>query len=193
VTNVTECNSVLVAIGANLPGQMDSPKGQVVSAISELVTETLAVLSQSRLYGTPCFPPGAGPDFVNAAVRCRTSLSPSEVLDRLHQIEVRMGRVRQVRWGARVIDIDLLAYGDQVLPDRAGYAHWAALAPEAQAVRAPQDLILPHPRLHERGFVLVPLMDVAPDWVHPVTGQTVRQMHAALDPAELAQIQPLTE
>ncbi|NBB98243.1 MAG: 2-amino-4-hydroxy-6-hydroxymethyldihydropteridine diphosphokinase, partial [Alphaproteobacteria bacterium] len=58
---------------------------------------------------------------------------------------------------------------------------------------APDRLILPHPRLHERGFVLVPLMDVAPDWRHPVLGQTVRQMHAALDPADLSEIHPVAD
>lgn len=192
MTNVTECNSVLVAIGANLPGQMDNPKGQVRAAIAELAHIEIDIVAQSRLFSTPCFPPGAGPDFVNAVALCRSALPPADLLDRLHRIEHRLGRVRGARWGARVIDIDLLAHGDQVLPDRAEYDRWAKLDPDAQARLAPDALVLPHPRLHERGFVLVPLMDVVPDWVHPVLGQTVRQMHGALDPADLARIHPLT-
>lgn len=193
MTNVAECNSVLVAIGANLSGQKDSPKGQVVAAVAELAAHDLYIISRSHLYSTPCFPSGAGPDFVNAAVLCRTTLSPEVALDRLHHIEDRMGRRRQTRWGARVIDMDLLGYGERVLPDRAGYERWAGLNAAAQSSLAPDELILPHPRLHERAFVLVPLMDVAPDWVHPVLGRSVRQMHAALDPAELNAIHRLAE
>lgn len=193
MTNAAECNSVLVAIGANLPGQMDSPKGQVVAAAAELAAHDLHIISQSHLYSTPCFPRGAGPDFVNAAVLCRTALSPEVALDRLHQIEDQMGRRRQTRWGARVIDMDLLGYGERVLPDRAGYEQWAGLDAAAQSSLAPDALILPHPRLHERAFVLVPLMDIAPDWVHPVLGQSVRQMHAALYPAELEEIHRLVD
>lgn len=189
--NVTGCNSVLLAIGANLTGQTDSPKEQVRASVAELQAKGLEIVAHSRLYRTPCFPPGAGPDFVNAALACNTILGPEDLLEILHIVENGMGRQRQARWGARVIDIDLLAYGSQVLPDLAGYRHWAGLDPAEQARIAPDRLILPHPRLHERGFVLVPLMDVAPDWVHPVLNQSVRQMRAALNSAELAEIQPL--
>ena len=102
-----------------------------------------------------------------------------------------MGRVRTQRWGQRVIDLDLLAAGDRVLPDPATQRHWMDLPEDQQRRLAPDTLILPHPRLHQRAFVLVPLADVAPDWVHPVLGQSVAQMRDALDPAEVAQIRPL--
>jgi len=189
--NETGCNSILLAIGANLPGQMDSPFGQVTSSIEHLATDYVKIVAQSRLYSTPCFPHGSGPDFVNAALLCETDLSPEQTLCAVHEVEDMMGRRRGARWGARVIDIDLIAHGQQVLPDCAGFLHWARLDPDLQARLAPDRLILPHPRMHDRGFVLVPLMDVAPDWVHPVLGQSVRQMHAALDPAELAEIRPV--
>jgi 2-amino-4-hydroxy-6-hydroxymethyldihydropteridine diphosphokinase len=109
----------------------------------------------------------------------------------LHQIEAAHGRIRSGRWAGRTLDIDLLAVGDQILPDAETHRQWRDLSPEDQALLAPDQLILPHPRLSERAFVLVPLADVAPDWRHPILGQTVTQMRDALPPADLAAVQPL--
>ena len=91
----------------------------------------------------------------------------------------------------RTLDLDLLAWGDSVLPDSATQDSWRALPPEAQVRAVPDGLILPHPRLQDRAFVLVPLADVAPDWVHPRTGLTVRQMLAALPAADRDAVKPL--
>ncbi len=185
---------MLVALGANLAGHMDSPSGQLDAAIREIDKAGLEVKRKSRLFRTPCFPPpGAGPDFVNAAIICESDLSPRAILKLLHGVEISMGRQRVQRWAARVLDLDLLAVGDQVLPDADTFRHWAGLELSAQMARAPEELILPHPRLHERGFVLVPLLDIAPDWRHPVLGKTVAQMHAALDPAQLHEISALSQ
>jgi len=78
-----------------------------------------------------------------------------------------------------------------VLPDPAGFRHWLDLPPEAQSREAPDRLILPHPRMQDRAFVLVPLADVAPDWRHPVLGRTVTQMRDALPAGLLAEVVPL--
>lgn len=91
----------------------------------------------------------------------------------------------------RTLDIDLVALGDSVLPDADTQDAWRSMPPEVQARSAPDRLILPHPRLQDRAFVLVPLADVAPDWVHPRTGQTVAQMLAALPAADVAEVKPL--
>jgi 2-amino-4-hydroxy-6-hydroxymethyldihydropteridine diphosphokinase len=109
----------------------------------------------------------------------------------LHRVEAVFGRRREMRWGGRTLDLDLIAMGARILPDRAGFEAWRSLTPEAQQSHAPDRLILPHPRLHERAFVLVPLAEVAPDWVHPVLGCSVREMLAALPEAARDTVEPL--
>lgn len=153
----------------------------------------LEVAAVSRLYRTPCFPAGAGPDYVNAAadLRIPADLSPEGLLALFHRVEADHGRRRDTRWGMRTLDIDLLAYDDSVLPDAATQDAWRALPPDRQAQVAPNRLILPHPRLQDRAFVLVPLADVAPGWCHPRTGLSVSEMLAALPEADRAAVVPL--
>lgn len=184
---------ILIAFGANLPFEGDHPAETLRRAIKALSAEGLVPLAVSRFFATPCYPAGTGPDYVNAAVvlRCDAAVDPEAILARLHTIEARFGRERLQRWGMRTLDIDLLAFGDSVLPDRETQEHWHNLPPDAQARQAPDTLILPHPRLQDRAFVLVPLADVAPDWVHPTSGLTVREMLAALPEADRDAVKPL--
>ena len=184
-------NPFLLALGSNMSQDMSSNIALLSDAVDKIKQAGVVTLRRSRSFVTPAFPAGAGPDFANACLVVDTDLSPRALLDLLHGIEADMGRVRGRRWGQRVIDIDLLAAGDQVLPDRETVVRWMALAPDLQAQVAPEQLIVPHPRLHQRGFVLVPLAEVAPDWVHPLTGQSVWAMLQALDPAEIAQIRAI--
>ena len=185
--------SALIAFGANLPFEGLAPDQTVRLAISNFPKVNLVIPTVSRFFATPCFPKGAGPDYVNAAalLQVESGLSAQELLSRLHQIEAMFGRKRTQRWGMRSLDIDLLALDDVVLPDAAMQSQWRGLDPALQASLTPEDLILPHPRLQDRAFVLVPLKDVAPNWRHPLLGQTVSEMLAALPAGEIAEMQPL--
>lgn len=184
--------SALIALGANLPQDGITPEITLSQAFSQLQEAGLS-LQRSRLFATPCFPPGAGPDYVNAAALAQVppDWDAARILALLHAIEDSHGRKRVQRWGMRTLDLDLLAFDDQVLPDLTTYMGWVNLPAEQQAQRAPDRLILPHPRLQDRAFVLVPLMDVAPDWRHPVTGLTVTEMVAALPASDRAEVRPL--
>jgi 2-amino-4-hydroxy-6-hydroxymethyldihydropteridine diphosphokinase len=181
----------MVAFGSNLAVSGKNMPEMVHLAAQEIAGPGTRVLKMSRLYASPCFPTGAGPDYVNAAALLETDLDPQVLLDRLHAIEARFGRKRAQRWGPRTLDLDLLAYGDLVLPDPATQDRWRNLAPKAQTTQAPEQLILPHPRLQDRAFVLVPLADVAPDWRHPRLGLTVLEMLNRLELAEIAAVTPL--
>ena len=110
--------------------------------------------------------------------------TPAQILATLHAVEAALGRQRIARWGERTLDLDLIAVGEQLLPDPATHAQWRTLPLDQQMAEAPSELILPHPRLQDRAFVLVPLADVAPDWCHPVLGHTVTQMLHALPQAD---------
>ena len=181
----------LIALGANLPSDAGPPAATLLAAVEALIGVDIRLVVLSRLFATPCLPAGAGPDFVNAAAVLDTALPPQALLQRLHAVEARFGRRRDERWAARTLDLDLIAQGDAVLPDAATWAEWAGLPALDRMARAPDRLILPHPRLAERAFVLVPLAEVAPDWRHPVTGRSVLQMRDALPAAELAAVRPL--
>jgi len=182
----------LVAVGSNLATKELTPLATLSAAIDVLQCKHVAVTAQSRVYRTPAFPAGSGPDFVNAALMVETTFESQDLLAHLHTAEAGFGRERNERWAARTLDLDLLAYGSAVLPDLATLRRWMDLPLADQMTHAPDQMLLPHPRMHQRGFVLGPLMDIAPDWMHPVLGQTVRQMYQALPPEDRASLQPLT-
>ncbi|WP_299349630.1 2-amino-4-hydroxy-6-hydroxymethyldihydropteridine diphosphokinase [uncultured Shimia sp.] len=174
----------MLALGGNLPSKNGPPEETLKSALLALSDVNLPVKKVSRFYKTPCFPAGAGPDYVNAAAVVESEMSAAEVLAQLHAVEALLGRERAGRWVGRTLDIDLIGSADKILPDRQTYEQWRGLVVEEQLQMTPAELILPHPRIQDRAFVLVPLNDVAPDWIHPVLGVSVAEMLAALPESE---------
>ncbi|MGC1219250.1 MAG: 2-amino-4-hydroxy-6-hydroxymethyldihydropteridine diphosphokinase [Phormidesmis sp.] len=148
--------SAAIALGSNLGNSQQI----LLNAMTVLDTVPgIRVSARSHLYKTaPVGPPQ--PDYINACITVQTSLPPRDLLHRLLAVEQQFGRVRKERWGARSLDLDLLLFGDRI-------------------IAAPK-LSIPHPRLHERPFVLVPLMDIAAHWLHPVLHQTVEQLFTQL-------------
>ena len=160
---------IFIALGGNLPSRSgSSPQATQEAALGRLPGLGITVLKRSSWYATAPVPISDQPWYINAVAEISTTLEPSELLLALHQVEAEFGRQRGVRDAARTLDLDLLAYGAQ-LRDR----------------EAP---LLPHPRLHERRFVLSPLVEIAPDWVHPRLRRTARDLLEALPPGEAVTI-----
>jgi 2-amino-4-hydroxy-6-hydroxymethyldihydropteridine diphosphokinase len=163
---------ILIAVGSNLPSPTFGPPRAVCeAALAELARRGLTIVRRSRWFESAPVPVSDQPWFVNGAAVVETSLSPIDLLALLHETERRFGRERRTINEARILDLDLIAYGDLVRTD------------------APP--LLPHPRLQERAFVLLPLADLVPDWRHPVDGRTLSEMIRALPPGQ--SIRPLAE
>ena len=160
---------ILIAIGSNLASARGGPCATCEAALDRLQALGVKAVAVSPWYETAPVPASDQPWFVNGAAVVETTPPPEDLLALLHQVESEFGRSRTVANAARILDLDLLAYGRVV---RSG------------------PLDLPHPRLHERAFVLYPLRDVAPDWLHPTLGQRPAALIAALPPGQL--IRPLT-
>ena len=160
---------ILLGLGGNLPSPDYGPPADVLAAALErLLQRGVRVLNCSPLYRSEPVPLSQQPWFVNAIALLDTSLAPQALLAMLHRVEAGMGRVRGERWAARIVDLDLLAYGNRRVGQAGPNGH--------------DGLVIPHPRMAERAFVLAPLADLAPDWRHPVLGKSATELLAALGP-----------
>lgn len=184
-------DAAAIGLGANLATPQGPPEQTLGAAIRAMADRGLKLAAISRYFRAPAFPAGSGPDYVNAVILLASPPEPGILLSSLNEIEAQLGRVRHERWGPRVIDLDLLFHGDQVLPDPATVARWRELSLARQLVQTPDRLILPHPRLQERAFVLRPLAELCPQWRHPATHADVSAMLAALSPSERNAPRPL--
>lgn len=181
----------LIALGGNVASRVGSPVETLHAALLRLADLGLTIEAASRPYSTPCFPVGSGPDYINSAAAVTGEENPERLLAILHTVEQEFGRERDRRWGRRTLDLDLLAIGERILPDREVFMTWRNLPLDRQMAEAPDRLILPHPRLQDRAFVLIPLAEIAADWTHPILGQSVAEMAAALPKDEKSQVKPL--
>ena len=147
---------VFLALGTNI-GDREAN----LSRARDLLSPRVKIIQESPVYVTPPWGYEDQPDFLNQVLEVQTKLEPQPLLHFLKKIETKMGRLKTFRNGPRLIDIDILFYGQRV-------------------VEGPE-LSIPHPRLHERAFVLVPLNDIALDFVHPVLNVTVQTMLSKID------------
>jgi 2-amino-4-hydroxy-6-hydroxymethyldihydropteridine diphosphokinase len=156
-TDISDCHRAAIALGSNLGDSLATLEHALV-ILDQM--PGIQVLQRSQWYRTkPIGPPQ--PDYLNGCAILAVTLSPQDVLRQLLTVETQFGRVRQERWGARTLDLDLLLYADQILN-----------TPTLQ---------VPHPRLKERAFVLVPLADIAPDWVEPISGCAIADLRQGID------------
>lgn len=166
---------ILIAVGSNLAGPTGSPQANCEAALVALAAEGARVIRRSRWYRSPPWPESEAkrqPWYVNGVVAVATSLDPEALLAAMHRVEARMGRVRGPNTlnAARPIDLDLIDYDGRV----------REAAPT-----------LPHPRLAARAFVLRPLSEIAPEWVHPVTQTPLATLLAGLPKDAIAE--PISE
>ena len=163
---------ILIGLGANLPSaEHGPPQATLAAALDSLLAEGVTTLRRSPWYESAPVPPSGQPWYVNAVAEVESRLTPQALLAALLNVEVGFGRVRGARNASRTVDLDLLDYRGLVTgPGR---------RPE-----------LPHPRLHERAFVLLPLRDLAPGWRHPASGRTVETLIDGLDRQDAARRLP---
>jgi 2-amino-4-hydroxy-6-hydroxymethyldihydropteridine diphosphokinase len=146
-----------LALGSNIGDSVTTLEAatQALTAIPGIELEAKSSWYRTKAVGPP------QPDYINACIILQVKMSPQELLDTLLAIEQKFGRVRRERWGARSLDLDILLYDDLILD-----------TPTLQ---------IPHPRMHERAFVLVPLVEIAPDWIEPVSGLAIKQLVKKVD------------
>jgi 2-amino-4-hydroxy-6-hydroxymethyldihydropteridine diphosphokinase len=158
---------ILLGLGANLPSSVGPPVKTLEAALRALSDAGVKIVARSRWYRTAPVPASDQPWFVNGVAQIETSLDPIGLLARLQQTERQFGRQRGMRNAARILDLDILDY-------------------EGAVVEGP-NLTLPHPRMRERAFVLLPLAEIAPGWRHAKSGQGVSALIAALPAGQKAE------
>ena len=158
-----------LGLGANLGDRIGTLR-ESLTMIDNLPSTTLREVSS--FYLTPPLGPPDQPEYINCAVRIDTRLSPADLLAGLKDIEQKLGRQNRERWREREIDIDILLYGEMTLKE--------------------DHLQIPHPELHKRNFVLVPLAEIGPEVYHPVLGKSIRELQESIDTTGIERVKDLT-
>ncbi|EUK18987.1 2-amino-4-hydroxy-6-hydroxymethyldihydropteridine diphosphokinase [Commensalibacter papalotli (ex Botero et al. 2024)] len=155
-------NMIIIAVGSNLGGVWsDTPYGMCQEALRRLSVKLQCSIKQSCWYQTSPIPPSSQPLYTNGVVALDVKIKPIDLLNILNEMEKEAGRVRQKLNDARPLDLDILDVNGEIIND------------------IPK-LIVPHPRMHQRGFVLYPLRDIDPEWIHPISHKSVDQLISEL-------------
>lgn len=161
---------ILIAFGANLPGRFGRPQETFHQALEALEENGVQILQKSSLWETsPVGTPDEQPWYINAMMEVSTDLHPRALMELLLAVEIQFGRVRTFKNAAKSIDLDLIAYHDEVRKEG-------------------EDLIVPHPRMEGRAFVLLPMKEIFANWVHPVSKRTLDDLIDALPADQEARI-----
>jgi len=166
-------HTLLLALGANQAGAWGPPEQTLARARHELAGAGVRTLAASRLYRTLPLGPGRQSPYLNAVLLCVARLGPGALLRLMKRLERRAGRRLRPRWAPRCLDIDILDFGGRRLG-------WSGGRLERLV---PGRLILPHPQIDRRAFVLIPLLEVDPHWQHPTLAVSGRALLASLPPA----------
>ena len=162
---------VFIAMGGNLPYEGRPPLETITRALVELEERGIQILKRSGFWSSPAWPDPTRPEYVNAAAEVSTSLEPLEFLAELQDVESQFGRERKERWGERTLDLDIIDFRAMINKDKT--------------------LGLPHPRLRERAFVLLPLREIAPNWRDPEGGLQIDALIDALPEADRQLTRPI--
>lgn len=158
--NAVGASNCVISLGSNVPGSWGAPIATLHRALHILEQNQVFIIARSLIYRTlPHSDAGLMPEFYNAVILARTNLPLGGLLRVVKAVERKAGRRSRARWSARPLDLDIIDYGSRAL-------NWPALNQPGGP------LVLPHPLMHERGFVLVPLAEIAPHWRHPILGLT---------------------
>ncbi len=160
---------IFIGLGANLPSPRHGPPRRTCEAALTAMTEAgLEIVGRSRWYRSAPVPVSRQPMYVNGVAQVASAPTPAGLMELLLGIEAQFGRWRREPNAPRILDLDLLAFGDLVTGPADG-------------------VVVPHPRMHERAFVLLPLRELAPGWRHPVSGLGIGDLIAALPPGQVAE------
>ena len=176
--------NIIIGMGSNQDYRGRNPIEILDYAKEKMCKVRIDIIHESEYFTSPAYPNDSDPIFINSVLLAEYSGTPEELLFELQGIENYFGRVREKRWGKRSCDLDILAINDLVLPSISEFYYWANLKVKEQAIKTPKQLVVPHPRMQDRGFVLKPLMSIFSNWQHPVFEKTVAQMLNSLPEEE---------
>ena len=160
---------IIIGIGSNLKSDIYSSKLEACQQAVSLIKEnSIHIICKSSWYETAPVPLSSQSNFINGVISVKTQSNSLDLLRLLLTIETKMGRTRGVENAARIIDLDLISYNDEIVETK--------------------NLVLPHPRFHERAFVVEPLNEIAPDWRHPILGLTIKKLLTTLSDQKIKRL-----